>query len=46
MQPFPRAEVADELIRRYPHLASEHPENPQQHFYQAQAQGLAKELAS
>ena len=40
----PRAEVSDGLMRRYPWVASEHPQNPQQRFYQQQAEGLTREL--
>jgi hypothetical protein len=33
------------LVRRYPHLAPNHPENPQQRFFaqRAQAEGAAAE---
>jgi hypothetical protein len=43
-QPFPRAEVATEMLRRYPWLDLKHLENPQHQFYQQQAEGLGREL--
>jgi len=46
MQPFPRAEVAAELLRRYPHLAPGHPQNPLARFFAQQGEGVGNELTA
>jgi len=45
LEPFPRAAVETELLRRYPHLAPGHPENPSTRFYEQRAQAEGAEVA-
>jgi hypothetical protein len=37
--------VETELLRRYPHLAPGHPENPSTRFYEQRAQAEGAEVA-
>jgi hypothetical protein len=44
VQPFPRSEVEAELIRRYPHVAPFHPENPTMRFFAQKGKAAGEEL--
>jgi hypothetical protein len=39
-QPFPRTEVAAELVKRYPWVDPKHAENPMQRFFTQKAKGV------